>query len=193
MRMTAKPFGSALLIGAMLTLAVGPADARPKRRAAAVVKLDPRFTRLAGSWQQTRETLSYDASGLSRDMAEMAKMGKASVGQKDESGPFCILPQSVKRDTMMSRLQVAVQFGPEWHVDSAQFGGDQVNFSAHMDTPDQGSGKMSIVGALAAGLTDLTLSTDSINPGGGPGRIRTVSRVVAKRLGACTVDEDVVE
>lgn len=148
--------------------------------------------RQPGSWTFDREIIAFDAAGLSGDMAEMAKAGKASVGTKDASGPACILAATVTDDSLTKRLQEAIQFGPEWKVERSSLTDGKVDFKAAMRSKEQGDGEMTIVGTLSPVLSDLTLVTAGTRPGGGTGSIRTTMHIRNERVGDCTPGEDTI-
>ncbi|BCA60700.1 DUF3617 family protein [Sphingomonas sp. HMP6] len=146
--------------------------------------------RQPGSWTFESEILAFDATGMSGDIAEMAKAGKAAVGTKNGSGPACLEAKTVSDDSFKKRLQEAIQFGPEWKVQRSSFEDGKVDFKATMRSVDQGDGEMTIVGTISPTLTDLTLVTTSNRPGGGTGSLRTTIHTRNARVGACTAGED---
>lgn len=146
--------------------------------------------RQTGSWTFRHEIVAYDATGVTGDMAEMVKAGKASVGTKDDSGPLCLEAKAVSDDSQSKRLQEAIQFGPEWKVGRSTFEDGKVDFKATMRSAEQGDGEMTIVGTLSPTLTDLTVITVGNRPGGGTGSIRTNFHTRNERVGACTPGED---
>lgn len=173
-----------LIIGLAALYGCGPAQKSLSAAPEASLKRQP------GSWTFESEILAFDATGVSGDMAEMAKAGKAAVGTKNGSGPACIDVKAVSDDSFKKRLQEAIQFGPEWKVQRSSFEDGKVDFKATMHSVDQGDGEMTIVGTISPTLTDLTLVTTSSRPGGGTGSIRTTMHTRNERVGACTAGED---
>ena len=172
-----------LALAASLT-GCSPAAKPPTAAPEAMLKRQP------GSWTFRHEIVAYDATGVTGDMAEMVKAGKASVGTKDDSGPLCLDAKTVSDDSQSKRLQEAIQFGPEWKVERAVFEDGKVDFKAVMRSAEQGDGEMTIVGTLSPTLTDLTLVTAASRPGGGTGSIRTNFHTRNERVGDCTPGED---
>ena len=177
---------SANLTALALLIMLGACDANSASKPASAVSIK----RQPGSWTFDREIIAFDAAGLTGDMAEMAKAGKASVGTKDASGPACIEPATVSDDSLTKRLQEAIQFGPEWKVERSSLVDGKVDFKAAMRSNEQGDGEMTIVGTLSPVLSDLTLITASSRPGGGAGSIRTTMHTRNERIGDCTPGED---
>lgn len=176
---------SANLTALTLLIALGACNSHlaSKPTADALVK------RQVGSWTFGHEIIAFEATGLTDDMVEMAKAGKASVGTKEASGPQCIDAKTVSEDNLTKRLQEAVQFGPEWNVERSSLINGKVDFKASLHTKDQGDGEMTIVGTLSPVLTDLTLVTASTHIGGGTGSIRTTVHNRNQRIGDCTPGE----
>ena len=119
-------------------------------------------------------------------MAEMVKAGKASVGQKQASDPQCLTPEFVKGDTLETRLQEAIRFGPEWKVVRSTLIDGKVDFEATMADPVQGTGTMTITGTATPTTTELVMTTQAVQPAPGKGTVRTVMKTENTHKGACT-------
>lgn len=184
--MTKLPNHAAALALGLAASLIGcnPAAKQPNAAPEAALKRQP------GSWTLRREIVAFDAEGVTGDLAEVVKAGKASVGTKDDSGPVCITAVTVSDDSQSKRLQEAIPFGPEWKVKRSVFEDGKVDFKAVMHSGEQGDGEMTIVGTLSSTLTDLTLITVGTRPGGGTGSIRTNFHTRNERVGACTPGED---
>jgi hypothetical protein len=168
---------AAFVVSALLPSPFGAASAaKPEKRQ-------------AGSWVMSREPTMFEGTGLTGDMAEMAKAGKSMVGVKDVSDPVCLKAVTTAKDSLKTRLNEAIQFGPEWRIVRSAIVKGKVDFAATMDVPDQGMAVMKITGTITAKTTDLLLVTDSHMPAPGKGHIHTEARTANKWVGKCTADQ----
>lgn len=146
--------------------------------------------RQPGSWQLIHYVIDFQATGLTGPMASMATAGKASVGKKDFGGPVCLSAAQAAKDTLTSRLNEAIRFGPEWKVAKSTVTDGRVDFAATLDDPQSGRATMTITGKITPTTSDLLVTTDSVQPQPGKGRIRTVMKQENTRVGDCKPGED---
>lgn len=146
--------------------------------------------RQAGSWRTLQYFMNFDASGVDGGMANMVAAGKASVGKKQFGGPVCLTAEVAGRDDLTTRLNEAIDLGPEWKVIRSQMKDGAIDFLATMDDPQNGKSKMTITGQITPTTTDLIVTTDSHQPAPGKGHIHTVSKQENTRVGDCTPGEE---
>lgn len=147
--------------------------------------------RQPGSWAFLNYTMAFEGKNVEGGMAEMVKAGRSSVGKKQFGGPLCLTHELAAKDTVETRLQEAIRFGPEWKVVRSAVNDGTVDFEATMDDPVQGKGKMTITGQLTPKTTDLLVTTDSWQPAPGKGHIHTVMKTENTHKGECTPGQDV--
>jgi hypothetical protein len=148
--------------------------------------------RQTGSWIMLHYAIDFEGTGISDDMAELVKAGRASVGKKEFGGPLCLSAEVAAKDDLNARLQEAIRFGPEWKIVRSALAADgKVDFAATMEDPAQGKASMTITGQITPTTTDLLVTTDSWQPAPGKGHIHTVLKQENTRKGDCTPGQDV--
>lgn len=146
--------------------------------------------RQPGSWSIIHTTMAFDAVSVAGGMAEMVKVGKASIGKKDVGGPLCLTAETADTDDLTARLNEAIRFDQEYRVLRSEWKDGKVDFRAVREDPTDGKSELTITGTLTPTSTDLVVTTDAWQPAPGKGHIRTVMKQENSRVGDCSPGQD---